>query len=198
MLLIDISWVNSCWMSLPHISNVAVALIHINYPLIGEKRTIREVTCLRSGLCVWAAWQSLYTSLSLRYASMSVCAREQRPLVMFVTPPWVGLLPVPFFFAAHSVLKESDALIHPHYCSCPPMSVTLRAACFWCFLLVFDSWLSSVWLTDNILNTRIRWGFSDVTRECVVQLRLRREASCCSSYTKQLQGASVEPFLHAL
>lgn len=62
-------------MSLPHISNVAVALIHINFPLIGEKRTIREVMCLRSGLCLGSLTIPLHPSVSAICEYECVCER---------------------------------------------------------------------------------------------------------------------------
>lgn len=40
-------------MSLPHISNVAAALIHISYPLISEKHNIGDTVGM--SLYVWAA-----------------------------------------------------------------------------------------------------------------------------------------------
>ncbi len=51
---------------MPHISNVAAALIHINDPLISENRTVSDTVgmCLRSVLCTFGLPDNPFTSLS--------------------------------------------------------------------------------------------------------------------------------------
>lgn len=156
-------------MSLPHISNVAVALIHMNYPLIGEKRTISdsEGMCLRSVLCMFVCLGCLtiplHLSRSLFLVWLRACENNAHSCCSshrhhYVSSPWEGLISVllPLSFTL-IVLKQGHALIHPHsnvFLS-HPVSVTPRFAS-----VVFSTrfWLLTVKCVAHrrILNSRIR------------------------------------------
>lgn len=124
-------------MSLPRISNVASASIHMNYPVL---RNVSEVS-----FCTFGQPDNPFTSLFLvcECVRACVCVWDQCPLMLFVTSAWswegfLSCLPSP---SLHSQTRgEGDALIQPHRVVFPPhtlSSVTLRSAHRAFFLLVF-------------------------------------------------------------
>lgn len=125
-------------MSLPRISHVASASIHMNYPVL---RNVSEVS-----FCTFGQPDNPFTSLFLvcECVRACVCVRSMPThAVCYISMimrrfPVLPPLPSP---SLHSQTRgEGDALIQPHRVVFPPhtlSSVTLRSAHRAFFLLVF-------------------------------------------------------------
>lgn len=123
----EIGWV---W---PTFQNVAVALIHMNYPLMGEKRTISDSEGM--SLCMFVCLGCLTIPLHLSFLCVIVCVWENNAhSCCSSSSPWEGFWflscrPSLLHFTLVVLKRGDDAPIHPHSRRFP-VSVTLRSASF--------------------------------------------------------------------
>lgn len=126
----EIGWV---W---PTFQNVAVALIPMNYPLIGEKRTISdsEGMCLCMFGCLGCLTIPLHLSLSLSCVWLCVCERimPTHAVLHHHHEKVSGFCPAaPLSPSLHSrSLKARRWRSDPSHSRRFPVSVTLRSASF--------------------------------------------------------------------